>query len=101
MDEGASPEAGSEQVFPLSEGQFFGLGNFLNELEAQDRTLSPTVMDMGRYAAFNMFKLSLSDVLSLAPQDSLYQLQLTGDMNDPLVLTPGEWSRTYHVLNHG
>jgi hypothetical protein len=55
-------------------------------------------MDMRHDALENVLSLSLADVLSLPSTNGIHQLMLTGDANDHLILTEGEWTNTGNVV---
>ncbi|KAI9549711.1 hypothetical protein GHT06_007469 [Daphnia sinensis] len=57
-------------------------------------------MDMRHDALEHVLSLSLADVLSLPTTNGIHQLMLTGDANDHLILTEGEWTNTGNVVTH-
>jgi hypothetical protein len=95
-------QAHESSVYLLSQGLSLDLNQVINDMSAGGAMpTSLAQIDMATDSSANVFTLNLADVLSLPATNGLHQLMLTGDANDKLVLTEGEWIDTGAVLEQG
>jgi hypothetical protein len=91
----ASVNASMAKVYAMPETDSVDLGTMLSQAQTAAGQLGLNALTQGA----DLVHLTMADVLSLPANNGVHQLMLSGDANDKLILSKGEWTDTGTVVN--
>jgi hypothetical protein len=91
----ASVNASMAKVYAMPETDSVDLGTMLSQAQTAAGQLGLNALTQGA----DVVHLTMADVLSLPANNGVHQLMLSGDANDKLMLSKGEWPDTGTVVN--
>jgi hypothetical protein len=91
----ASVNASMAKVYAMPETDSVDLGTMLSQAQTAAGQLGLNALTQGA----DVVHLTMADVLSLPANNGVHQLMLSGDANDKLILSKGEWTDTGTVVN--